>query len=60
MKALIYFLLFYSCIFLISMIPEDNVADNDTSVEVDRKSNKETSYTTHTDSLNKWVMSEMY
>lgn len=42
------------------MIPEDNVADNETSVEVDRKSNKETSYTTHTDSLNKWVMSEVY
>lgn len=42
------------------MIPEDNVADNDTSVEVDRKSNKETSYTMHRDSLNKWVMSEVY
>ena len=59
MKALIYFLLFYACIFLISMIPEESVAEhNDTSSEVNR--HKETSYTMHADSLQKWVMSDVY
>ena len=62
MKALYYFLLFYACIFLISMIPEDNVAEiNGTSTEVTRQSNnKETSYNVHTDSLRKCAMSEVY
>ena len=60
MKALIYFLLFYACIFLISMIPEENVVElNETSEEVARPTNKETSYTTHTDSIQKWAMSEV-
>lgn len=60
MKALIYFILFYACIFMISMIPEDNVAElNETKTEV-LSNNKETSYTKHVDSLQQKVMSEVY
>ena len=41
------------------MIPEESVAEqNDTSVEVNR--HKETSYTMHADSLQKWAMSDVY
>ena len=62
MKALYYFLLFYACIFLISMIPEENVAEiNETSSEVLRQSNnKETSYNVHADSIQKWRVTEVY
>lgn len=55
MKALIYFILFYASIFLISMIPEDKFAylnDGDQVEEtIDNPSNnKETSYTNFSDS----------
>jgi len=61
MKALIYFILFYACIFLISMIPEENFADNnETNTEVISSTKKETSYTRHADSIQRKIMSEVY
>lgn len=55
MKALIYFILFYACIFLISLIPEDNFANavnrqNESSFS---NSATESSYTTSVDSVNR-------
>jgi len=62
MKALLYFILFYASIFLISMIPSENAEkaqESNRESVYSSNSNKETSYNEFSDSVNKHVLRRM-